>query len=119
MMLLLNCSRLLWRRATGGSGCSERGAKRRGYSAATTTAAARDAAQINCTATGEHELDAGGHVMQLTQWRHHRPNSGTTPDRRSSGLAPPAARYRGRPSPSKMTVVGSDSTERRRAALGL
>jgi hypothetical protein len=68
MMLLLNCSvhdfcggapRGFWL-------LRARREKARGYSAATTTAAARDAAQINCTATGEHELDAGGHVMQLT-----------------------------------------------------
>jgi hypothetical protein len=32
------------------------------YSAATTTAAARGAAQINCAALGEHKLEAGGHV---------------------------------------------------------
>jgi hypothetical protein len=49
-------------------GCSERGARKRGYSAnTTTTAAARDAAQIDCAALGEQELKAGGHVGQLTQ----------------------------------------------------
>jgi hypothetical protein len=48
------------------NGCSERGAERRGYSAATTTAATRDAAQINCAALGEHGLKAGWHVAQLT-----------------------------------------------------
>jgi hypothetical protein len=40
--------------------------KARGYSAATTTATARDAAQINCAALSEQELDAGGHATQLT-----------------------------------------------------
>jgi hypothetical protein len=48
-------------------GCSERGAKKRGYSATTTTAATRDAAQVDCAALGEQELNAGGHVGQLTQ----------------------------------------------------
>jgi hypothetical protein len=48
-------------------GCSERGARKRGYSATTTTAAARDAAQIDCAALSEQELKAGGHVGQLTQ----------------------------------------------------
>jgi len=44
----------------GVSGCSERGARRRGYSAATTTTATtRDAAQIDCAALGEHRLKAG------------------------------------------------------------
>jgi hypothetical protein len=31
----------------------------RGYSAATTTTATREAAQINCAALGEQKLDAG------------------------------------------------------------
>src|SRR3984957_17906597 len=121
MMLLLNwyMHDFCGGAATVGSGCSERGARRRGYSAATTTAAARDAAQINCTATGEHELDAGGHVMQLTQWRHHVANSGVNADRRSSAFGTPVARYCCRPPASKMTVVGSDNTEKRRAAPGL
>ncbi|MCV7366401.1 hypothetical protein H7K09_02810 [Mycolicibacterium duvalii] len=33
--------------------------RRRGYSAATTTATTRDAAQIDCAALGEHKLEAG------------------------------------------------------------
>src|SRR5947209_16916341 len=93
MRLLLNCSMHdFGGGAPGGSGCSERGAKRRAYSAATTTAAARDAAQINCAATGEHELDAGGHVLQLTQWRCHQANSGVSAERRSSAFGTPAVR---------------------------
>jgi hypothetical protein len=41
-------------------GCSERGARKRGYSATTTTTATtRDAAQIDCAALGEQELNAG------------------------------------------------------------
>jgi hypothetical protein len=40
-------------------GCSERGARKRGYSATTTTAATRDAAQIYCAALGEQELQPG------------------------------------------------------------
>src|SRR5271155_4121319 len=113
-------ARVMRRRATGFvPGCCKRGARRRGYSATTTTAAARDAAQIDCAALGEHELDAGGHGSQLTQWRHGQANSGASADRRSSAFGTPAARYRCRPSASKMNVVGSDSTERRRAALGL
>jgi hypothetical protein len=35
--------------------------------ATTTTATTRDAAQIDCTALGEHWLKAGGHERQLTQ----------------------------------------------------
>src|ERR1700739_4225142 len=35
-------------------GCSERGARKRGYSATTTTAATRDATQIHCAEIGEH-----------------------------------------------------------------
>ena len=99
-------------------GSSERGARRRGDSATTTTAAARDAAQINCAAIGEQKLNAGGHGRQLTQWRHLQANSGASADRRSSAFGTPAARYRCRPSASKMNVVGSDRTERRPAALG-
>jgi hypothetical protein len=63
-------------------GCSERGARKRGYSATTTTAAARDAAQIDCAALGEQELKAGGHVGQLTQKAHRQANSGVNADRR-------------------------------------
>jgi hypothetical protein len=100
-------------------GCSERGAKRRGYSAATTTAAARDATQINCAATGEHKLNAGGHDLKLTQCQRHQANSGASADRRSSALGTPAVRYRCRPSASKMNVVGRDITDRRFAAPGL
>jgi len=74
-------------------GCSERGARRRGYSAATTTAA-RNAAQVDCAALGEQKLEAGGHVGQLTQWPHHQANSGASADRRSSAFGTPAARYR-------------------------
>jgi hypothetical protein len=40
-------------------GCSERGARKRGYSATTTTATTRDAAQIDCAALGEQQLDPG------------------------------------------------------------
>jgi hypothetical protein len=35
--------------------------------ATTTTAAARNAAQIDCAALDEHKLNTGGHVRQLTQ----------------------------------------------------
>src|SRR5262249_51778618 len=90
-----------------------------GYSANTTTAAARDAAQIDCAALGEQELKAGGHVGQLTQWPHHQANSGVNADRRSSAFGTPKARYRCRPPAAKINVVGSDKTERRRAAAGL
>ena len=66
MRMLLMLSMTDRGQATGG--CSERGGKGRGYSAATTTTATtRDAAQIDCAALGEHELEAGGHVGQLTQ----------------------------------------------------
>ncbi|ART74007.1 hypothetical protein BTO20_30515 [Mycobacterium dioxanotrophicus] len=40
---------------------------RKRSAAATTTAATRDAAQIDCAALGEHKLNAGGHERQLTQ----------------------------------------------------
>ncbi|EUA23042.1 hypothetical protein I553_5237 [Mycobacterium xenopi 4042] len=43
-----------------------RAARKARYSAATTTAAARDAAQVDCAALGEHGLEAGEHVGQLT-----------------------------------------------------
>jgi hypothetical protein len=73
-------------------GCSERGARKRGYSATTTTAAARDAAQIDCAALGEQELKAGGHVGQLTQLRGGQANSSDTAERKSAGLGTPAVR---------------------------
>jgi hypothetical protein len=36
-----------------------RSARNCGYSATTTTATTRDAAQVDCAALGEHELEAG------------------------------------------------------------
>ena len=48
-----------------------------------------------------------------------RPIAVARADRRSAALGTPEARYRCRPSASKINVVGSDSTENRRAAAGL
>src|ERR1700756_3358435 len=89
-----------------------------GRSATTATETTRGAAQIDCAALGEHQLQAGEHVGKLTQWLRDQANSGTRADRRSAALGTPAVRYRCRPWASKMKVVGSDSTERRRAAAG-
>ena len=52
-------------------------------------------------------------VSSLPNGDGHQANSGASADRRSSALGTPAARYRCRPSASKMNVVGSDRTERR------
>jgi hypothetical protein len=62
--MLVDMNVLLLRRRAGHEqarmGCSESGArKERGYSAATTTATTRDAAQIDCAALCEHRLKAG------------------------------------------------------------
>jgi hypothetical protein len=72
VLLIFNDTKLLlWttgRKNARQSGCSERGAEVRGYSAATTTTAtARDTAQINCAPLGEHRLKAGYHAEQPTQ----------------------------------------------------
>src|ERR1700712_4912884 len=88
---LLYCTTIVAARATGILAAPS-AALKGALLAATTTAAARDAAQINCAATGEHELYAGGHVMQLTQWHCHQANSGASADRRSSALGTPAVR---------------------------
>ena len=105
------------------SGCSERAARRerRGYSAATTTTATtRDAAQINCAALGEHELEGGRTRRDSLPNRHRdQANSGSSAERRSAAVGTPAVRYRCGRRASKMKVVGSDSTESRRAASGL
>ncbi|TDH49864.1 hypothetical protein E2F47_19555 [Mycobacterium eburneum] len=63
LLLLQNGSE--WRQA--GMASSERGVEEgRGYSATTTTATTRGAAQIYCATLGEHKLEAGEHVGQLT-----------------------------------------------------
>src|SRR5690349_15611945 len=92
----------------------------RGSSAATTTTATtRGAAQIDRAAFGEQQLKTGSHAAHNTRRHRDQANSGSSAERRSAALGTPVVRYRGRPSPSKMMVVGRDSTESRRAASGL
>src|SRR6202007_140318 len=67
---------------------------------------------------GERGLGAACPVGKLTQCHRGQANSGFSAERRSAALGTPEARYRCRPSTSKINVVGSDSTEKRRAGAG-
>ncbi|RAU98841.1 hypothetical protein DQP56_11655 [Mycolicibacter senuensis] len=69
-----------------------RATRERGYSATTTTAAARGAAQIDCATLGEHKLKAGEHDEQPTQCRGVQANSGSSADRSAAAVGTPAAR---------------------------
>ncbi|KAA1432661.1 hypothetical protein F0402_02870 [Mycolicibacter arupensis] len=67
-------------------------ASRKRDSAATTTTAARGAAQVNCAALGEHKLKAGEHGVKPTQWWGGQPNRGSSAERRSACVGTPETR---------------------------